>query len=271
MKKTSKTVFVLMIMLISLFSIASLASADEETPAGGWVEAEDKSITAERKELFEKAVSTLTGAQYEPVSYEASQVVAGKNHKFTANRTLVIPNAETVLVEVIIYEDTSGNVSVVEINELGKKDEGNLSGGWVEAEDKSITAERKELFEKAVSTLAGAKYEAVSYEASQVVAGKNHKFTANRTLVIPNAETVLVEVIIYEDTSGNVSVIEIDEIESKEDPKKDDSKTDDSKKDDKKEDTPKTGDSANIIIFSIIALACVAVVVLIASRRRQSL
>ncbi|MBP5463110.1 MAG: hypothetical protein J6Y20_13450 [Lachnospiraceae bacterium] len=269
MKKTSKKVFVLMIMLISLFALSSVALADEEDPlSGGWTEAEDKTITAERKDLFEKAILGLTGATYEPVSYEASQVVAGTNHKFTANRTMVVPNAEPVLVEIIIYEDLSGNVSVSSINEINNKDDdGKLSGGWEEAKDPTVTEELKGIFELAFTGMTGATYEPVSFDASQVVAGMNYLFTAYRTYVTPGAEKQLVKVTIYVDTNGTATVTDIVEVE----PAKDDPAEEDPKKDEPKENTPPTGDSVNIVVLAILALACAAVVALIASRRRQRL
>lgn len=264
MKKTSKSMLVLMIMLISLFAFSSVALADENT-SGGWVEAEDKTITDERQALFEKAFSGMTGATYEAVSYEASQIVAGKNHKFTAYRTLVVPDAEAELVEVIIYEDLEGNVTVSSINEMKKEDD--ISGAWVDAEDPTVTDELKAIFDLAFTGMTGATYEPVSFDAYQIVAGKNYLFSAYRTYVTPGAEKQLVKVYIYADLEGNATVTDIVDVE----PATDDPAEEDPKNDQPKEDTPPTGDSANLVILAILALAGAAVVALIAIRRRERL
>jgi hypothetical protein len=95
----------------------------------------------------------------------------------------------------------------------------------------------------------------------------NYLFTAYRTYVTPGAEKQLVKVTIYVDTNGTATVTDIVEVE----PAKDDPAEEDPKKDEPKENTPPTGDSANIVVLAILALACAAVVALIASRRRQRL
>ena len=246
---------------------------EDPTPelSGGWTEAEDKTITAERKELFEKAVSELTGATYEPVSYEASQVVAGTNHKFTAYRTLVIPDAEPELVEMIIYVDVEGNVSVASVNEISEAGAGeeNLEGGWVDAEDPTVTAELKEIFDSAFEGMTGATYEPVSFDASQVVAGKNYQFTAYQTLTVPNAEKTLVKVYIYVDTAGKATLTKIEEISKQEDPKQEDPK-EDPKQEDPKQDAPNTGDTSRNILLALLGLVSAVSIVLIAVRRRRS-
>ncbi|MBQ6118410.1 MAG: hypothetical protein IJK98_04180, partial [Clostridia bacterium] len=49
----------------------------EPAIVGGWAKADSPAITGDFKSVFDKATQTLTGVQYDPVAYLASQVVAG--------------------------------------------------------------------------------------------------------------------------------------------------------------------------------------------------
>ena len=90
---------------------------------GGWVKAEDFTITPELKELFEKAVEDDSGASYEPVAYLAYQIVNGKNHCFAAEKIVPGPDAEATSVLVFIYEDTEGGVECTDIMDIGSSGE----------------------------------------------------------------------------------------------------------------------------------------------------
>ena len=58
-----------------------------EVVPGGWENAADPSITEDIKKIMSKATETITGEEYEPVAYIASQVVAGKNHAILCKAT----------------------------------------------------------------------------------------------------------------------------------------------------------------------------------------
>ena len=73
------------------------------------------------KELFEKGTETLTGVSYIPVAYLGSQVVAGTNHAFLCQAVTAYPGSiETApsYAMVYLYEDLSGNVSILSIAEF---------------------------------------------------------------------------------------------------------------------------------------------------------
>ena len=87
-----------------------------------------------------------------------------------------------------------------------------LSGGWSASADPAVTAELKALFDKGTEALTGASYIPVAYLGSQVVAGRNHAFLCQAVTAYPGSlETApaYAMVYLYEDLSGNVSILSI--------------------------------------------------------------
>ena len=86
-----------------------------------------------------------------------------------------------------------------------------LAGAWTfatEFEAVELPEGAKEAFEKATEGMDGAKYEAVAYLGSQVVAGANYAYLCKVTPVVPNAEGELKVVKIYADLQGGASVLD---------------------------------------------------------------
>ena len=86
--------------------------------AGGWFTAESSEITDEIRDLMDKAFEKPDGAEYEPVAYLGSQVVAGRNHCILCRTTGLYPGALPYYTLVYIYQDLMGNASVTNIVEL---------------------------------------------------------------------------------------------------------------------------------------------------------
>ena len=87
-----------------------------------------------------------------------------------------------------------------------------VTGGWAPSADPAVTEELKTLFEKGTETLTGASYVPVAYLGSQVVAGTNHAFLCQAVTAYPGSlETApaYAMVYLYEDLSGNVSILSI--------------------------------------------------------------
>ena len=83
--------------------------------SGGWTPAADPAGTEERKALFDKGLEGLLGVNYLPVAYLGSQIVAGTNHAFLCQTTVVYPGAQPEYAIVYLYEDLQGNVSILNI------------------------------------------------------------------------------------------------------------------------------------------------------------
>lgn len=89
-----------------------------------------------------------------------------------------------------------------------------MSGGWTTSADPTVTDELKALFEAGTETLTGIDYEPVAYLGSQVVAGTNHAFLCQAVSAYPGVEGMESEpayamVYLYEDLSGQVSILSI--------------------------------------------------------------
>ncbi len=106
----------LAVLMTVVLLLTGLALAEENTPlSGGWTPAEDPSMTDEVKAIFEKGMADLVGVNYVPVTYLGSQVVAGTNHAFLCQATVVTPDAVPSWVIVYLYEDLEGKVSIINI------------------------------------------------------------------------------------------------------------------------------------------------------------
>ena len=96
---------------------------EDEPIVGGFVDAEDKTITDELKDIFNKALDGLTGAKYEPVELVATQVVAGTNYKFLANGTKTTNPITKGTYYITIYKDLQGNIELKDIEVIEEKQE----------------------------------------------------------------------------------------------------------------------------------------------------
>jgi hypothetical protein len=189
--------------------------AEEENTAGqaltgGWEKAESPVITEEIRALLDKATAEMVGAEYEPVAYLGSQVVAGMNHAVLCRIRPVVPDAESSYAIVYIYKDLQDNAEITEIAESGVVSQiKEIPGGWFAAEDPTVTEELGTAFAAALEDLVGVDYEPLALLGSQVVAGKNYCFFCEATPVVPNAETGYAFVYVYQDLQGNAELSDI--------------------------------------------------------------
>ncbi len=106
-------------ILLALTMLALFCACDEPV-CGGWIEAEDKTVTIKLKDIFDKAIAEYDGVALEPVELIATQVVAGTNYKFLCKGTPVTEEPVEKKFEVIIYKDLEGSCSVSTVVELEK-------------------------------------------------------------------------------------------------------------------------------------------------------
>lgn len=134
----------------------TIASNAEGGLVGGWLRADSPEISDRFKSVFAKATETLTGVEYTPVAYIASQIVAGRNHCVLCTAKATVPDAEECYVILHIYEDLQGNAAITEVYENSEaEDSVFFDGMWTETESPVITADVKAAFDKATETLTG--------------------------------------------------------------------------------------------------------------------
>lgn len=188
-----------------------------EPRSGGWTVAEDPTLTDELRAIFEKGMTELVGVNYTPVALLGTQVVAGTNYCFLAQGTVVYPDAAPKFMTVYLYEDLSGAVSVMDIEDLPivAGDDGTLSvpaepgtlmGSWTYADSFEVTDEMKANLEKALSGMTGASYEPIANLGTQVVAGLNRCLLCKVTPVVPDPVPHYALVYVYEDLEGGAEL-----------------------------------------------------------------
>lgn len=75
-----------------------------------------------------------------------------------------------------------------------------------------MTDEMQLLFERGMADLLGVSYTPMALLGTQLVAGTNYCFLCQATVIYPNAKPYYVLVYLYEDLEGQVSVLQIDEL-----------------------------------------------------------
>ena len=181
---------------------------------GGFTRADSPEITEEFRKVFEKACEKLTGVEYTPVAYLASQIVAGTNHLVLCRAETAAPDSKPTYAILKIYEDLQGNAEISEIkNSDAYAGASGADGGWSESESPVMPKEAKDALEKACETLTGAEYNPVALLATQVVAGVNYRIICEAKPTVPNAETYYVIVTVYEDVNGNAEITKTTEFE----------------------------------------------------------
>ena len=187
-----------------------------EPISGGWMIAEDTSLTDELRAIYEKGLEMHVGVDYTPVALLGTQVVAGTNYCFLSQGTVIYPGSTPMYKLVYLYQDLSGNVSVLRIENLPiiAEDDGTLSvpepdmlsGGWAYAESPEVTDEMKDRLEKALAETVGASYEPIANLGMQVVAGLNRCLLCKVTPVVPNPVAHYALVYVYEDLEGGAAL-----------------------------------------------------------------
>lgn len=106
------------ILNIADIELPGAGDADSNPIPGGWSYADDPSVDEKTASVVDKATEKLLGAEYEPVAYIGSQVVAGMNHAVLCRITAISPDAEDGYALLYIYEDLNGGFEILEINEI---------------------------------------------------------------------------------------------------------------------------------------------------------
>ena len=197
------------LMVLSLVACGKKEEPAPEQVAGGWTKVEDGTMTPELQEIFDKAVEGLLGVNYEAVELVETQVVAGTNYKFLAKGTTVTMPPMEGTYYVTVYKNLDGGVELLDIEQI----EQTLVGGWEMPEDKTVTPELQEMFEKAMEGLVGVTYEPLELVATQLVAGTNYMFYCNGTTVTNPPVTKAYFVTIYQPLEGAPEILAIDAAE----------------------------------------------------------
>jgi hypothetical protein len=86
---------------------------------GGWAVQQGRTaLNRHVKQVFNKALDGLVGADYEPVALLGTQVVAGKNYAILCRITPTVLHPVTHWGVAYVYEDLQGNAKLLEVRDL---------------------------------------------------------------------------------------------------------------------------------------------------------
>ena len=198
---------VIAVALVCALALCAVACSKKEEVQpqllGGWTLADSPVVTAQAQGLMDKALKGFTGANYVPVAYVGSQVVAGTNHLLLCRANQVIPGAQETWALVTLYEDLDGNVTIKDVQNSGAQTWlMDLMGGWYLADSPEVTAEVQAACAKALEGWTGSVIEPVALVSTQVVSGTNYLLLAKVTPVEVGAQGELALVTMYVDLQG---------------------------------------------------------------------
>ncbi|MBR4915027.1 MAG: hypothetical protein IKZ42_07105 [Clostridiales bacterium] len=202
-------------------SITDFTKANEGiSGCGSWSISKDTKVTDDLNLLCKKAMHRLVGADFTPVAYLGSQVVAGTNHCFLCKERIVYPGAAPQYSLVYIHENFNNESEIKNIDNIvlpGMSDslpDGTKKlGGWKYTEEAEITPELASVIEKAAQSKLGAKYEPIANIGLQIVSGTNHAVICKVTPVSPDASSKYAMVYVYESLDGKCEITEVSELD----------------------------------------------------------
>ena len=204
-------------------AISAIAEPEDEDTAmdvqapGRWSVNADADIvlTKEEADIFQQAESTLAGGAYTPVAVVATQIVAGTNYAYLCLGTSDEDTAAWYIIT--LYQDLSGDVTTLNIDELELDDLDTMSsaynpafvGSWTaneEEPDARLPEDAQAAFDKAMADYVGVDYSPIALLGTQLVSGKNYRFLCYGTLVTREPVTSWYVVDISEDLQGNCMI-----------------------------------------------------------------
>lgn len=213
-----------------------VSAKDSEATAatGGWETNSDVPMSAlsdEEQAVFDRALEGYSGMELQPVCVLATQVVAGVNYAFLCQGSSTTADSEPGWYVVVVYENLEGACEVSSVKQIDvsepavvaddeiSDEAGAVVGGWTVApqvtdDTIAIPEEAATAFALASEDYVGIDLSPLALLATQVVAGTNYRVLCVGAPVVPNAETRLFLVNVYENLKGkaeysNVSTFDL--------------------------------------------------------------
>ncbi len=222
-----------LLLILALVLCAAACGKKEEAPevpegqlAGGVssVDAKEIELPENAKAAFEKAMEGYDGANFTPVAYLGSQVVAGTNYKLLCKEVIVTAEPIAKYSVIKVYEDLSGNAEITDVTELDLTKFGSnnaefsseiLEGGWMTdyAFGAGLEGDCKDAFEAAAKNYSDVSFEPLAPVGRQVVAGMNYMILCKGTTAGSDPATGLCVVTVYAGVDGTREIISVDAFE----------------------------------------------------------
>ena len=186
-------------------------SAQDDNDVDGGIEpAVSPVVPDDVKALLDKALEKMTGAEYTPVAYLGSQVVAGMNHFILCRTSQATQDADEYYSIVTLYADLEGGAEITDIK--GSSVSTNISemlGSWQQSESPVIPEDVQKAFDSATETLTGASYEPIALVSTQLVSGMNYCIFCEYSTSAKDMDSGYAFVTLYVDLQGNSEITDI--------------------------------------------------------------
>lgn len=195
--------------------------ADTGAMLGGWtVNTETNNMMADDDVArFETAMEGLLGVNYTPVQVIATQVVNGTNYAYLASGSTVTAEPKNGWYVIVVNENTSGEVSLINIREIDLADihtkenaDGAALGGWTATDTGKAGMlpgqDAQAAFDEAQKKLLGVTLNPVVLLGTQVVNGTNYAILSRGKTSTENPEVQLYVTTFNANSDGSVEVLE---------------------------------------------------------------
>ena len=217
MKHKNLISLALAVLLTGVLAVSACAESGIDAATGAWEINQDpvsEEKNAQAQTAIDKALETMTGADYEAVAVLGTQVVAGMNTCILCRVTPVVPDAVSQWALVYLYEDLDGNAEITQVVDLMTAPEEGAVGGWMSNQgDEALEADANAALETALERMDGTDYEVIAVLGSQVVAGMNYRLLCWATPVVPDPEGSFCLVTVYQGLDGNAEITEAADLE----------------------------------------------------------
>lgn len=192
---------------------ALAAVTEENCISSSWKQTSSPELTSTVKALAERAFDGLTGVSYKPVALLSERTTfSGTQYRLLCRSTVIVPDAEEQYTVVTLSRSWLGHAEILTISDSLCSTgftEGSVVGGWQQPDSPVLTDEASAAFRKATELLVGVSYKPVALLSTQIVAGTNYRILCEATTVYPDEEPHYAVMTLYEDLSGNTSILDI--------------------------------------------------------------
>lgn len=178
-------------------------------------EDEDSGLPALSEEvlsLFSRATEGLLGAEFIPVAYLDRQVISGTIHTFLAREKAVVPDAKETFALLYVYEESGGEVRIIDIARSAIETGMDSGIGYEQAEDPVLTPELKKGCEDALSEIGADNLVPVALCGTKIASGLEFLIIAKSVSSDANAETGYTLIYLDRSNSGKLAVRDMTDI-----------------------------------------------------------
>ena len=183
------------------------AASTEEPASEDIPEAEIPALSEYALKVFSKATGSLLGAEYIPVAYLDRQSMSGTIHTFLAREKAVAPEAKETFALLYIYEETDGDIRIIDICRTNIETEMDDEGAaYEQAEDPTLSDELKKGCEDALSEIGSADLIPLALCGTKIASGLEFLIIARSTSSDPNGETGYTFLYLNRSNGGRFSI-----------------------------------------------------------------